>query len=213
MNTHDDDETTDAGLSDALAEGDVEFMAEETPKKGAGSLILFAFVIAAAGATYFMYWKTGPATAAAASAEAVEAKTTITKFLSDGQVSLKTMEEMRKNTEKVVERFKAYPSMTQVPLSALKANPFRMLPPTPAADITEAAAKRRREQEREATVKAVQNLALQSVIVSDKGSACMINRTLYTQGQQVDIFTIERIGSNAVIVRANGFRFELQMAK
>ena len=59
----------------------------------------------------------------------------------------------------------------------------------------------------------MQNLALQSVIVSDARSACMINRTLYTEGQQVDIFTIERITPTAVIVKANGFRFELKMTK
>lgn len=200
------------GLNDALAESEVEFVSEESTPKGAGSMLLFGLVIAAGAATYFMYWKTGPQSAAAATAESKEATTTIKQFLSDGHVSLRAMEEMRRNTENVVRRFQEHPSMTQVPLSALKTNPFRMTAPVPAADISEAAAKRRREQEREAAVKAVQLLALQSVIVSER-PACMINKTLYTEGQQIDIFVIEKISKNSVIVKANGFRFELKMTK
>jgi len=209
----DDADQTDGDLSEALSDGEVEFVTEEHAKKGAGGMILFGLVIAAASATYFMYWKTGPSSAGAMTAEAKEASTTIKQFLDDGQVSLRTMEEMRKNTEKVVERFMNYPSMTQVPLSQLKTNPFRMVAPIPTADATEAAARRQREIEREATVKAVQELSLTSVIVGGARSACMINRTLYTEGQQVDIFVIEHITKEAVIVQANGFRFELKMAK
>ncbi|HEV7300188.1 MAG TPA: hypothetical protein VGN72_12535 [Tepidisphaeraceae bacterium] len=209
----DDADQTEGDLSEALSDGEVEFVSEEATKKGAGGMILFGLVVAAASATYFMYWKTGPASASAQTAEAQEATTTIKKFLDDGQVSLRTMEEMRKNTEKVVERFMNYPSMTQVPLSELKTNPFRTVAPIPTADATEAAAKRQREIEREATVKAVQNLSLQSVIVGGARSACMINRTLYTEGQQVDVFVIERITKDAVVVQANGFRFELKMAQ
>lgn len=204
----------DGDLTGALAESDFSFVAEEKPARGSGSVILFALVLAAAGATYFMYWKAGPKSAVAAtSAESKEASTTIQQFLTDGHVSLKAMEEMRRNTEAVVERFTNYPSMTQVPLSALKANPFRMLPQVPAADVTEAAERRRREQLRETTVKAVQSLALQSVMISDARSACMINNTLYTEGQQVDIFVIEKVTKNAVVVQANRFRFELKMVR
>lgn len=199
-------------LTEALAGAEVDFVADEKSAKGAGSLILFALVLAAAGGTYFMYLKTGPKTAAA-SAETTAANTTIKQFLSNGPVSLKMMEEMRKNTEKVVERFSNYPSMTQVPLTDLKTNPFRMVAAVPTADLTEAAARRRHEQDRQAALEAVQSLTLQSVMVSSAQSACMINKTLYTEGQQVDIFTIEKIANNAVIVKANGFRFELKMVR
>jgi hypothetical protein len=205
-----DDSAT--GLTDALSESEVEFVTDEVKSKGAGSMLLFGLVLAAGAATYFMYWKTGPSSATAATVEAKEATTTIKQFLSDGHVSLRAMEEMRKNTERVVKRFQDHPSMTQVPLSALKSNPFRLTPAVPDAEISEAAAKRRREQEREAAVKAVQGLALQSVIVSDR-PACMINKTLYTEGQQVDIFVIEKISKGAVIVKSNGFRFELKMTR
>ncbi len=210
------DETADtdssASLNDALAESEVEFVTDETSSKGAGSALLFGLVLAAGVATYFMYWKTGPKSAVAATAESKEATTTISKFLTDGHVSLRAMEEMRKNTEKVVQRFQDHPSRTQVPLSDLRTNPFRLAPAPVAAEVSEAAAKRRREQEREVAIKAVQNLSLQSVIVSER-PACMINKTLYTEGQQVDIFVIEKISTNAVIVKANGFRFELKMTK
>jgi len=208
-----DDESGSNDLSGTLSESEFSFVADEKPSRGSGSVILFALVIATAGATYFMYWKTGPQSAVAATNESKEATTTIKTFLTEGHVSLKAMEEMRRNTEKVVERFTNYPSMTQVPLADLKSNPFRMLPSTPTADASEATERRLREQMRETTIKAVQSLALQSVIVSDVRSACMINNTLFTEGQQVDIFVIEKIVKNAVIVQANGFRFELKMTR
>ena len=41
----------------------------------------------------------------------------------------------------------------------------------------------------------------------------MINNALYTEGQQVEGFTIEQIGTKAVIVRSGVYRFELTMQK
>ena len=39
------------------------------------------------------------------------------------------MKQMLQNTDKVVQRFRTYPSQTQVPLTSLQTNPFRLLPP------------------------------------------------------------------------------------
>ena len=60
-------------------------------------------------------------------------------------------------------------------------------------------------------LKAVQELQLQSVMHSDAMQACMIDNTLYREGQQVGGFTVEKINPNAVIVKNGAYRFELRM--
>src|SRR5437660_1597989 len=72
-------------------------------------------------------------------------------------------------------------------------------------------AKRRKEEERQAVVKAVQGLQLQSIMHSTARQACMINNTLYREGQQIDGFTIEKITTSSVIVKNGTYRFELKM--
>ena len=111
------------------------------------------------------------------------------------------MEQMLRNTEKVVQQFLNYPSMTQVPLSDLHDQP---VPPSvrSAPDAENDAAERvPREEERHAMLKAVQGLQLQSVMCGDARKACMINNTLYREGQTDRGFTIEKISPNAVIVK------------
>jgi hypothetical protein len=200
----------DDGLGGALGAGDSEFVVPSEKPKGGGQFAIFGLVAVAAAVTYFMYWKTGPQDAAAATTDAA-ANAAITQFLTDGQASLRTMEQMRASTEKVVARFMKYPANTQVPLGQLRANPFRFMEAAPKADATAAAAKRKREEERAAATRAVGGLQLQSVIHSDKVRACMINNAMYQEGQQVDAFTVERIEPGGVIVKTNGFRFSLKM--
>jgi len=210
MDLQDSAGAADDGLGDALGAGDTEFVVPEQKAKNPGQFAIFGLVAVAAAATYFMYAKTGPQSAAAANTD-VAADAAITQFLTNGQSSLETMERMRASTEKVVQRFMKYPANTQVPLGSLRANPFRIVAAVPKADETAAAAKRKREEERAAAVRAVGGLQLQSVIHSDKVRACMINNALYQEGQQVDGFTIERITPGSVIVKQNGFRFGLTM--
>jgi hypothetical protein len=97
-----------------------------------------------------------------------------------------------------------------VPLSS---NPFKMATeagqlPTPADDSRE---RKQREEEKAAAAKAVGALQLQFVMHSDKNKSCMINNTLYREGQQVESFTIEKIMPNTVIVRTGIYRFQLSM--
>jgi hypothetical protein len=51
------------------------------------------------------------------------------------------------------------------------------------------------------------------VMHSDARKSCMINNSLYLEGQQVESFTIERISPNAVVVRNGSYRFELRMQR
>ena len=41
----------------------------------------------------------------------------------------------------------------------------------------------------------------------------MINNALYTEGQQIDAFTIEKISANGVIVRSGIYRFNVPMQR
>ena len=110
----------------------------------------------------------------------------------------------------VMKQLRNYSSVSHVPLSS---NPFKMAAeaghePTPADDTRE---KKQREEEKAAIAKAVAGLQLQFVMHGDKNKSCMINNTLYREGQQIDSFTIEKISPNTVIVRNGIYRFQLSM--
>lgn len=186
---------------------------EPKSSKWKGSQVLFGLVLAGLAGVYFMHLKTGPKTATAAAPDAVAAKTTINTFLTTGGTNVKLMEKMLRSTEKVVQQFLAYPSVTQVPLTDLKTNPFRASTANPKStdDVDEVAARKRKDEQRQSVLKAVQNLQLQSVLVSEKNRSCMINNALYLEGQQVDQFVIERVAPGAVVVRNGVYRFELKM--
>jgi hypothetical protein len=123
------------------------------------------------------------------------------------------MQTMIKDTEKVVKQFLEYPSLTQVPLSALHTNPFKSGDTTEAAkpaDLTAEAAARKREEEKQAALRASEALKLQSIIYSGSRKACMINNTLYKEGEQIEQFTIEKIEPGRVIIKTGQYRFELK---
>jgi hypothetical protein len=209
-----------AGLTQALAEsGEAQFVHEQTRSISRGTIATFTVLILGAGAVFFMYKRTGPQSATAAvSKETTEAKKTISTFLSGGDSNMKAMEQMLRNTQKIVQQFLSYPSMTQVPLSDLRANPFKSKTNTPQATAdnsgaSDAAEKKRREDERQAIVKAVGGLQVQSIMYGDTRRACMINNTLFKEGGEIDNFTIEKINQNSVIVKNGPYRFELKMQR
>ena len=194
--------------------GEGEYVSEESaPAKKPSPLIAVGLVLALAGGGYL--WKThsGPADAAAAELQADEASQSVSKFLDGGTKNVAMMEKMLRDTEKVVQQFLNYPSMKQVPLADLHTNPFRFRAEnadTGKPNESEAAAKRRREEERQAVLKAVGDLNLQSVI-NGSHKSCMINNTLYTEGEQIDGFIVEKINPGSVVVKNGVYRFELRM--
>lgn len=213
MNDTPDTDQQDYGadLAGQLGGGDESFIYEEPPKAqiSRGTLLLFGLAAIAGGVIWFMYVRNGPQAADAASLEAQDADQTITQFLSSGTRNIEKMQQMLRNTEGIVEQFRDYPAIKQVPLSQLQTNPFRfsILNDTKDPNL----ANRKREEERNAAVKAVQQLALRSIMHSGSHRACMINNTLYQEGQQVDGFTIEQITPESVIVKSGVYRFELKM--
>jgi hypothetical protein len=205
---------TGADLASQLAGGsESEFVVSEEKKPATQGLIFLAvLVVIGVGGTYFMYQRQGPSTAIAATPEAQKAEKTINTFLTSGPDGIKMMQTMLKDTEKVVKQFLEYPSLTQVPLSSLQTNPFKSGAEKQAdkVDDSEEALARQREGERLAATKASEALKLQSIIYSGSRKACMINNTLYKEGEQIEQFTIEKIEPGRVIVKTGAYRFELK---
>jgi hypothetical protein len=192
-------------------------VSESRPSMNGGTLAMFAVLIVGAAGLYLMYRQAGPKSASASIApQTVEANKTISKFLSGGDANIKSMETLIRNTEKVVAQFLAYPSMTQIPLGDLRTNPFRRRD-----EITQAAktsslpdlSGKRRDEERQTVLKAVQGLQLQSIMCGETRKACMINNALYREGQVCEEFTIEKISPASVVVKNGSYRFELRMQK
>jgi hypothetical protein len=201
-------------LSAALGGSETEFVISDEKKPAAQGLLYLALVVAlAGGGMYFMYKRQGPSSASAAPApEVAKAEATINTFLTSGPSGIKAMQEMLKDTEKVVKQFLEYPSVTQIPLSDLHTNPFRVSKADDQNPDGEKQ-KRKREEEKQAAIKASEALQLQSIMHSGARKACMINNTLYQEGQQVDQFTIEKIEPSRVIIKSSVYRFELKMQK
>jgi hypothetical protein len=204
----------DAGddLSSALGGGDETFVLPEKKPVNRSSFVFFAIAMVAVGGYYLMYVRTGPNTAAA-SAEAVAADKTITTFLKGGDQNIREMQNMLRNTEKEVERFQAYPSVQQVPISELKTNPFIYTSATAKPGDDSAADAKRKAEEKAAILRDAQKLQLQSIFHSDKRRACMLNNSMYVEGQQVGDFTIEKITPAYVVVSNGGHKFELKIEK
>src|SRR5205814_8487455 len=157
-------------LNNAFGTAVTEFViAEEKKSTNTGLLLLLLLVVAGGGGMFLWYKKSGPAPAAAATAsiEAQKADATISTFLNNGPNGIKMMEQMLKDTEKVVKQFLEYPSTNQIPLSDLKTNPFRFAAAKAANPNAQAEAdKKKREEEKLAALKAAQGLNLQSIIHS-----------------------------------------------
>ncbi len=187
--------------------------AEPVKKKSAGAAILTLLVACGAGATYFMYLHAGPRSASAASAESAAATAAISQFLEGGNRNLSDLRQSLGATEARVRQFARYPLMPQTPLAQLAANPFHHVALKSAAAEDNSSARKKREEERATILQAVQGLQVQSILYGETRRACLINDTLYQEGQAVDQFTIEQISSNAVIVKTGIYRFELRMQK
>lgn len=217
----------DEGLKEALSAPDEsEYITEGDGAKKPSPMVMAGLVLAVLGGGYLWYSRSGPSSAAAAAPGEDAAAQTVTKFLDGGTANVQMMEKMLRDTEKVVQQFLNYPSMKQVPLGELHTNPFRFHPPQIEGALpneSEALAKKRREEERQAVIKAVGALNLQSVIHSGSRKACMIDNTLYTEGEQLggsddlssgaQAFIVERINPGSVIVKSGVYRFELRMQK
>jgi len=183
---------------------------DEPHRSRSSTAVMFLMLITLA-ATYFTFLRNGPQQASAAfdHTDSTVTNRTVSSFLTSAPASVKWMEKTLASTEKVVQQFSAAPAVKQIPLAALKSNPFRGTSVI-AAPGGPSAARRRMEDQRESALRAVEGLQLQSVLVNDKNRSCLINNGLYVEGQSVDQFVIERITTGSVIIRSGVYRFELK---
>jgi hypothetical protein len=213
---------TEAGADDAggIGGGEMAFVAETKQPMNKGTLIVVGLLIACGAATYFMYVRSGPDQAVAASDPNADA--VVKQFLEGKDQNVSKMSEMLKSTEKVVQQFRTEANETQVPLARLATNPFQREKPRPSEDRT---ALEKAEQVRLATARATEavgELKLQTIIHKDPRKATvMINNTLYRKGQKITageskvVFTVNEIRPDAVVLTApvvdQSIKFELKM--
>jgi hypothetical protein len=192
--------------------GDSAFVVtQEKEPLSKGTVAMFILLVVAGAGTYFMYVRAGTESASAASD--IKAQQVIKQFMTEREKNPDAMKKMLLETEEKVRWFRSYPGENQRPLTA---NPFRMTPLEDAGKEPrpdDERLKKQREEERIAVLKSVNALQLQSVMHSDVRKSCMINNSLYLEGQQVEGFTIEKISPDAVIVRNGSYRFELRMQR
>lgn len=169
-----------------------------------GTLVLGGLILAAFGGLALMHLRTGPATAEAST----EASKAINTFLGDGKKNLATMNQVLSDTDKLVEDFQNFPAAAQVPLEDLQRNPFsdganhaKPTEPTESFD---------RQAKLDAAMKRVTGLKLQSVMYSDTTRSCMIDNRFRAEGDEFDGFVVERINPASVVVKVDGFRFEVK---
>jgi Spy/CpxP family protein refolding chaperone len=179
-------------------------------KPGRSNLALVGGLLAvAAVVVWFFFFRSGPQSAQAGTA-ANDGGGQIKEFLDSGNINM--MKQTLKETEKIVKQFRAYPGKTQVPVESLHTNPFRELDRKPDAPIAanNRDAEKAEELHKQATA-AVAELHLQSIVRGSKVRACMVNNTLYKEGQQIGILKVEQVTTNSVIVSSGQYRFEVKM--
>lgn len=199
-------ETTD---TDGGADFDPAFVAGGA-KGGPNKLYLAGgAAVVAAGVIWFMFFRSGPQSAQAGT-NPNDGGSQIKEFLDSGNINM--MKQTLKETEKIVKQFRSYPGKTQVPLEQLRSNPFRELAPKADAPVaTNSRDAERAEELHKQAIAAVADVKLQSIVRGSKVRACMINNTLYKEGQQIGILKIEQVTTNSVIVSSGQYRFEIKM--
>ena len=178
------------------------------------AVTLFVIIAIGCAGTYFMYLRTGPQSARAADPMLLSAESTIDDFMKGGNSNITLLRRLLDGTAQVVEQFRDYTNVAQVPLSDLKANPFHSMiaklePTEDPAEI----ARVKKEAEKAAIMKTAQAMQLQSIVIRANRKTCMINNAMYQEGDTVDAFSVDKITPNAVIVKSGAYRFELRMTK
>jgi hypothetical protein len=219
-----DGEGGDGAGEESYDSGDVDssFVVAENKKPiSKSTVVMIVIILCAKAGMYFMYKRSAPSAAQAGDAKAAQV---IKQFMSDKEKNFSLMQKMLTETKSVVDQFMNYPNLKQIPLSELQTNPFAVAKPNDDGNMSDARrkqleseAEKVRDAEKHAIAKAANGLRLMSVVTSGSRKACMINNTLYMQGQIVQAddlsFMIEDIAPNRVVVKCGNFKFELSMQK
>jgi hypothetical protein len=207
------DDAGDGSYEDAAGVDGAFVVTGEKQPLSKGTVVMFVILALAGCGTYYMYSRSSTQTANAAADP--KAQAVIKQFMTERDKNAAAMKKTLTDTESFVRQF-LNGRVQQIPLSGLAANPFRTAPAT-AEDGTprldEEAQKRKREEEAAAIKKAAEGLLLQSVMHGGGRKSCMINNTLYTEGETVESFLIEKIEPRSVIVRNGRYRYQIPMQR
>lgn len=118
-------------------------------------------------------------------------------------------DEMTAQTDRAIAALNRTPERAQVPLTELGTNPFAGQDPPASSSTDTAMVRTRRESERQTVLRALQGLRLQSILSSNNHRACLINSSLFQEGQEIDGFKVEQITDKTVVVCRGLYRFEL----
>ncbi len=158
-------DSSDAAADEALAASTAPLSPEAAAKAKArrNNIILGVLALMGIAVVLKQFVFTGPKDAAAAtiainaepSMGAMGKLSAVDQFLNGGAGDMKAARDLMRHTEQVVETFKTYPSVNQVPLAQLRVNPFRQSMEAKTTE-TEEEAKAKREQERSDALAAAQ---------------------------------------------------------
>jgi len=200
--------TSETTESDGGGEFDPAFVAGGSKSGQNKVFVLGGLAVVAAAVIWFMFFRSGPQSAQAGTSPN-DGGSQIKEFLDSGNINM--MKQTLKETEKIVKQFRNSPGKTQVPLDQLHSNPFRELTPKADGTVVNNKDAEKAEELHKQAVAAVAEIKLQSIIHSSKVRACMVNNTLYKEGQQIGILKIEQVTTNSVIVSSGQYRFEIKM--
>lgn len=204
--------------------GDNEFIIPTQKKSvSTGTIAFIAIAAVAGGGLWWMKQRTGgPAPAEAAGAEVVAARQSIQQFLAGGTGSVTEMKTLLADSSQITEKFEAFNDNHQIPLDALKTNPFYLettekKPVVPVVDLTrqqqEELARREAERlrlEQERLAKAASKLDVQTIFYG-KTPTALIDGKICRVGQMLGEFTIIAIHPDRVEVEASGQKFDLKL--
>ncbi len=172
-------------------------------------LILPAVCLVAIAGIYFFGIKNGSKVASAAEktleTQVDKALTRLTGNLSSRKLVT--------DAEQMIRAFNSFPVNQQVNSDELQKNPFTLdSQGAVIADPVESQPQGPTKEEiRKALQSRIASLALQSVIVTQKGGTCMIDGEIYRPGQTVGEFTIKEIRTNLVVLQSGDETFSLSM--
>src|SRR5437868_5287765 len=113
------DGSQDGGAETGMEETD--FVSSEKKPLNRNTLMLMIILVIGGAGTYFMYLRTGPSSAKAADPAAITAEVAINDFMKGGRGNITLLRRLLDGTARVVEQFKDYTNVSQVPLGELKA--------------------------------------------------------------------------------------------
>jgi hypothetical protein len=204
-------DATDSEMASAQVAEESYSLEDGKKRLNRGTIIFMASCLLCVGVFYLFHLRQKPKQATANQQE-VEAK--VNQALSK-LVDEKEQEKSRKmfeDTEEMVQAFYEYPTKQQVALKELQRNPFSLTLTNDEQATDEDDAKKRLEKLRAELTKHVGTLTLQSVLRGPRGSQCLINGEVYSEGEKVnDTFVIKSISNESVVVVAQKIEFVLQM--